>query len=90
MFCQAFAVPFKINNSKIMYMYRYFKAFITIESDNASDTEKAKRRFRELIPADIFVNCDRTPQVDSVTKYNDFLQNCTRRSVYEDTLEKLR
>lgn len=69
---------------------RYFKAFITIESDNASDTEKAKRRFRELIPADIFVNCDRTPQVDSVTKYNDFLQNCTRRSVYEDTLEKLR
>ncbi|XP_011347854.2 FAD synthase isoform X1 [Ooceraea biroi] len=69
---------------------RYFKTFITIESDNESDTGKAKRRFRELSPADIFVSYDRTPHVDCVTKYNDFLRNRARRSVYERTLEELR
>ncbi|RLU15260.1 hypothetical protein DMN91_012254 [Ooceraea biroi] len=68
----------------------YFKTFITIESDNESDTGKAKRRFRELSPADIFVSYDRTPHVDCVTKYNDFLRNRARRSVYERTLEELR
>ncbi|XP_012235907.1 FAD synthase-like isoform X2 [Linepithema humile] len=69
---------------------RYFKAFVTIESDNENNTERAKRRFYELNPVNIFVNFDRTPHVDCVTKYNKFLQNCSRRSTYEQTLEKLR
>lgn len=71
-------------------MLRYFKAFVTIESDNENNTKRAKRRFYELNPANIFVNFDRTPHVDCVTKYNKFLQNCSRRSTYEQTLEKLR
>lgn len=72
-------------------MHRYFKAFVTIESDNESDTKKAKRRFQELNPANIFVNFDRTPHIDSLIKYNNFLQkNRSHSSLYEQTLEKLR
>jgi len=69
---------------------RYFKAFVTIESDNKNDTEKAKQRFYELNPADIFVNFDRTPHIDCIAKYNNFLQNCSHRSIYEQSLEMLR
>ncbi|XP_071651115.1 FAD synthase isoform X3 [Temnothorax longispinosus] len=69
---------------------RYFKAFVTIESDNENDTKRAKQRFYELNPADIFVNFDRTPHIDCITKYNNFLQNCSHRPIYEQSLEKLR
>ncbi|XP_014481204.1 PREDICTED: FAD synthase-like isoform X2 [Dinoponera quadriceps] len=70
---------------------RYYKAFVTIESDNESDTGSAKRRFCELNPADIFVKFDRTPHVDCVMKYDNFLQSCPhRRSIYEQLLEELR
>ncbi|KAL6440882.1 hypothetical protein ACFW04_003359 [Cataglyphis niger] len=69
---------------------RYFKTFVTIESDNKSDTQKAKERFYKLNPTDIFVNFDRTPHIDCITKYNKFLQSCSRRSIYEQALEKLR
>lgn len=70
--------------------YRYFKTFVTIESDNESDTQKAKERFYKLNPTDIFVNFDRTPHMDCIIKYNKFLQSCLRRSIYEQSLEKLR
>lgn len=69
---------------------RYFKAFVTIESDNESDTKKAKQRFCELSPANIFVNFDRMPHIDCVTKYNKFLQSCLQPSIYEQSFEKLR
>ncbi|XP_011879198.1 PREDICTED: FAD synthase-like [Vollenhovia emeryi] len=69
---------------------RYFKAFVTIESDNENDTKRAKQRFCELNPANIFVNFDRTPHIDCITKYNNFLQDCAHRSIYEQSLEKLR
>lgn len=70
---------------------RYYKAFVTIESDNANDTENATQRFRELNPADIFVKFDRTPHIDCVTKYNNFLHSCShRRLIYEQLLEELR
>ncbi|EFN82881.1 FAD synthetase [Harpegnathos saltator] len=70
---------------------RYYKAFVTIESDNKGDTENAKQRFYELNPVDIFVKFDRTPHVDCITKYNNFLQSCPhRRSIYEQLLEELR
>ncbi|XP_020295735.1 FAD synthase-like isoform X2 [Pseudomyrmex gracilis] len=70
---------------------RYFKAFVTIESDNESDTKKAKQRFQELNPANIFVDFDRTPHIDSLIKYNNFLQkNSSRSSLYERSLEKFR
>ncbi|GAB1864348.1 FAD synthetase [Camponotus japonicus] len=69
---------------------RYFKAFVTIESDNESDVQKAKQRFYKLNPADIFVDFDRTPHIDCITKYNKFLQSCLRPSIYEQSLEKLR
>lgn len=71
-------------------MHRYFKAFVTMESDNENNTERAKQRFYELNPANIFVNFDRTPHIDCVTKYNKFFENCSYRSTYEQTLEKLR
>lgn len=69
---------------------RYFKAFVTIESDNENDTKKAKQRFYELNPANIFVNFDRTPHIECIIKYNNFLQNCLRRSIYEQSVEKIR
>ncbi|XP_032678874.1 FAD synthase-like isoform X2 [Odontomachus brunneus] len=71
--------------------YRYYKAFVTIESDNEIDTESAKRRFCELNPAHILVKFDRTPHVNCITKYSNFLQSCPhRRSFYEQSLEELR
>ncbi|XP_039304115.1 FAD synthase isoform X2 [Solenopsis invicta] len=69
---------------------RYFKSFVTIESDNKNDTERAKQRFYELNPANIFVNFDRTPHMDCIIKYNNFLQNFSHRTIYEQSLEKLR
>ncbi|KAL0111640.1 hypothetical protein PUN28_013079 [Cardiocondyla obscurior] len=69
---------------------RYFKAFVTVESDNNDDVKKAKQRFYELNPTNIFVNFDRTPQIDCIKKYNNFLQNCSNPSIYEQSLEKLR
>ncbi|CAL1688628.1 unnamed protein product [Lasius platythorax] len=69
---------------------RYFKAFVTIESDNKSDIKKAKQRFCNLSSTNIFVNFDRMPHIDCITKYNEFLQSCLRRSIYEQSLEKLR
>lgn len=71
-------------------MCRYFKAFVTIESDNEKDTKRAKQRFYELNPTNIFVNFDRAPHIDCITKYNRFLQDCSHRSTYERSLEKLR
>lgn len=71
-------------------MYRYFKAFVTIESDNEIDIKKAKQRFYELNPANIFVNFDRTPHIDCIAKYNNFLENYSHGSIYEQTLKKLR
>ncbi|KAL6254951.1 hypothetical protein P5V15_014293 [Pogonomyrmex californicus] len=69
---------------------RYFKAFVTIESNNESDTKRAKQRFYELNPANIFINFDRTPHINCVAKYNNFLQTCSHRSIFEQSLEKLR
>lgn len=71
-------------------IYRYFKAFVTIESDNEHDTERAKLRFYELSPANIFVKYDRMPHVDCITKYNNFLQHCVHKSIYNQSLEEFR
>jgi len=71
-------------------MCRYFKAFVTIESDNKNDIKRAKQRFYELNPTNIFVNFDRMPHIDCIIKYNNFLQNCSHQSIYVQSLEKIR
>ncbi|KAK2584203.1 hypothetical protein KPH14_006624 [Odynerus spinipes] len=67
----------------------YYKAFITIESDNAEETKKAKQKLCDLIGPDILVEYDNSPHIDSLTKYRNFLKKCERPFIYEGTLEKL-
>lgn len=67
----------------------YYKAFITIESDNIEETEKAKQQLCSLIGSDLLVQNDNNPHIDSLTKYKNFLQKCEESYVYEETLECL-
>ena len=63
---------------------------MTIESDNESETEKAKEKFCSLIPPGILMNYDCSPLEDVVTKYERFLEEQKeRRTLFEDSLQKI-
>ncbi|XP_076648654.1 FAD synthase [Halictus rubicundus] len=66
---------------------RYYKARITIESENEEDTEAAKRMFCSRVPSGVLVNYDRTPHVDALSKYEQLLENSERRSIYQKSFE---
>nr|XP_033342694.1 FAD synthase-like isoform X1 [Megalopta genalis]XP_033342695.1 FAD synthase-like isoform X1 [Megalopta genalis] len=68
---------------------RYYKARITVESNNEEDTEAARRTFCSRIPSSMLVHYDRTPHVDSVRKYESLLEKSERRSIYEKSVEIL-
>ncbi|XP_076167164.1 FAD synthase [Ptiloglossa arizonensis] len=67
---------------------RYYKARITIESENEEDTEAARRIFCERIPTTALVQYDRAPQVDCLVKYEKLLGQPDIRSIYKSTIEK--
>lgn len=67
---------------------RYYKAFITIESDDVEQTKKAKQKLCNLIGSNI-VEYDNSPHTDSLTKFQNFLKKCRRSFIYTETLEKL-
>lgn len=66
----------------------YYKAFITIESDNMEETKKAKQKLCDLIGTDALVEYDYNPHIDSLMKYQNFLSKCKRQFIYKETLEK--
>ncbi|XP_078046160.1 FAD synthase [Augochlora pura] len=68
---------------------RYYKARITIESNNEEDTEAARRILCSQIPNDLLVHYDRTPHVDTVRKYENLLEKSERRAIYEKSVEIL-
>ncbi|KAL2726675.1 FAD synthase-like [Vespula squamosa] len=67
----------------------YYKAFITIESDNIEETEKAKQQLCNLIGPDLLVENNNNPHINSLTEYKIFLQKCEESYIYEETLECL-
>ncbi|XP_053982062.1 FAD synthase-like [Hylaeus volcanicus] len=67
---------------------RYYKARVTIESENEEDTETARRMFCERISTDALVEYDRTPHVDCLAKYEKLLRQPQRRSIHESSFEK--
>ncbi|XP_047352491.1 FAD synthase-like [Vespa velutina] len=67
----------------------YYKAFITIESDNIEETKKAKQQLCDLIGPDMLVTNNNDPHINSLTKYNNFLNKCQQSFIYEETLETL-
>ncbi|XP_033206412.2 FAD synthase [Bombus vancouverensis nearcticus] len=67
---------------------RYYKARVTIESENEKDTETAKTMFCNRIPRNVLVHYDRTPHVDCLSKYEAWIQKSQRRSFYERSFKK--
>ncbi|XP_076244283.1 FAD synthase [Calliopsis andreniformis] len=67
---------------------RYYKARVTIESENREDTETARRMFCEQISSDVLVHYDRVPHIDCVAKYEKLIRQSQRRSIYQCTFEK--
>ncbi|XP_076291523.1 FAD synthase isoform X2 [Lasioglossum baleicum] len=66
---------------------RYYKARITIESENEEDTETAKTMFCSQVPSGVLVDYDRTPHVDPLSKYEQLLENSESRSIYQKSFE---
>ncbi|CAK9798594.1 FAD synthase [Anthophora quadrimaculata] len=67
---------------------RYYKARVTIESENERDMATAKRMFCERIPKNILVDYDCMPYVDCLRKYETLIKRSERRSVYESCFKK--
>ncbi|KOC62597.1 FAD synthase [Habropoda laboriosa] len=67
---------------------RYYKARVTIESENEKDTATAKRMFCERIPKNVLVDYDCRPYVDCLRKYETLIKTSERRSVYESCFKK--
>ncbi|XP_066595657.1 FAD synthase-like isoform X2 [Prorops nasuta] len=65
----------------------YYKARVTIESDSVEETEKAKQRFCNLLPDDVIVNYDRSPQQNSYEKYKRLCEKYIKENIYQETLE---
>ncbi|XP_017879987.1 FAD synthase-like [Ceratina calcarata] len=68
--------------------HRYYKARVTIESENEKNIELAKKLFCDRIPSNTIVPYDRTPHVACIAKYESFIENSERRSVYEGCFKK--
>ncbi|XP_015177323.1 PREDICTED: FAD synthase-like isoform X2 [Polistes dominula] len=67
----------------------YYKAFITIESTSIEQTNKAKQQLCNLIGPDLLVDYDNNSHIDSLTKFQNFLEKCQRSFIYKETLDKL-
>ncbi|XP_043265070.1 FAD synthase-like isoform X1 [Colletes gigas] len=67
---------------------RYYKARVTIESENEKDVEVAKKMFCERVPSDVLVNYDRAPHTDCLAKYEKLLQQPRTRAIYKSSFEK--
>ncbi|CAK9828810.1 FAD synthase [Anthophora retusa] len=67
---------------------RYYKARVTIESENERDMATAKRVFCERIPKNVLVDYDCMPYVDCLRKYETLIKRSERRSVYESCFKK--
>lgn len=68
--------------------HRYYKARVTIESENEKNIELAKKMFCDRVPSNAIVPYDRTPHVACLAKYEMFVENSERRSVYEGCFKK--
>ncbi|XP_008554333.1 FAD synthase [Microplitis demolitor] len=70
----------------------YYKARVTIESDEKSITEEATNKFCSLISPDILVNYDKTPEINSVEKYQDFQSKSdpSKALIYSETIKELK
>ncbi|XP_015118644.1 FAD synthase [Diachasma alloeum] len=67
----------------------YYKARVTIESDNEAETLKAQERFSSLVPREVFINYDKHPHIDAHEKFSAFMESC-QGEIYQKTLEDLR
>lgn len=67
--------------------FRYYKARVTIESEDEKDTEAARKMFCAQISSAALVRYDRTPHIDSLNKYEKLLETLERRSIYEKPFE---
>ncbi|XP_063975038.1 FAD synthase-like [Diachasmimorpha longicaudata] len=67
----------------------YYKARVTIESDNETETLKAQERFRSLVPREVFINYDKHPHIDAHEKFSVFVETC-QSEIYKKTVEELR
>nr|XP_031835721.1 FAD synthase-like isoform X1 [Nomia melanderi]XP_031835722.1 FAD synthase-like isoform X2 [Nomia melanderi] len=66
---------------------RYYKARVTIESEDERDTEAARKMFCSQISSAVLVRYDRTPHIDSLSKYEKLLDTLKRPSIYEKPFE---
>ncbi|XP_017760380.1 PREDICTED: FAD synthase-like [Eufriesea mexicana] len=67
---------------------RYYKARVTIESEDEKETEKAKEMFCDRIPTNVLIHYDRTPHVDCLSKYERLIGKFQHGSVYEGSFKK--
>ncbi|XP_034940946.1 FAD synthase-like [Chelonus insularis] len=71
---------------------KYYKVRVTVESDNEDVTNGALNKFCSLIPAEIVIDYDDSPEIDSLAKYNKFISNLERKSdttVFQNLLDEL-
>lgn len=67
---------------------RYYKARVTIESEDEKETEKGKEMFCDRIPRNVVINYDRTPHVDCLSKYERLIGKSHHGSIYERSFKK--
>ncbi|CAD6216862.1 GSCOCG00012894001-RA-CDS, partial [Cotesia congregata] len=70
----------------------YYKARVTVESEDQLITEKAAGKFCSLISSDILVNYDKSPEVNSLEKYKEFISKIdeAKAKIFQETIQKLK
>ncbi|XP_033219747.1 FAD synthase-like [Belonocnema kinseyi] len=71
------------------FSHSYYKARVTIESDNELEAQKARDKFCSLIPNNILVDYDQSPLENVVQKFERFVEKQKERRIYEDCLNKI-
>lgn len=70
--------------------FSYYKARVTIESDNEDTTSKAKARFISLVPPDVLVDYDKSPEINALDKFNNLLQVSEYSDKYSSTYQQIK
>ncbi|XP_044001938.1 FAD synthase-like isoform X2 [Aphidius gifuensis] len=68
----------------------YYKARVTIESNNENTTSKAKDRFCSLVCQKVFVNYDKSPEIDAVDKFYNLIKSCEYSDNYTATIQDIK
>ncbi|KAH0567380.1 FAD synthase-like [Cotesia glomerata] len=70
----------------------FYKARVTVESEDQLITEKAAGKFCSLISSDILVNYDKSPEVNSLEKYKEFISKIdqSKAKIFTETVQELK